>query len=94
MELLHWSLVPAQELKLSRISELGKTGVAISVLALTLNGVVDYCLQIPTSQSAKLGGSSLYMRKLLSIIKSRIDTRTVDITLKFTLSTLWNLSGK
>jgi len=33
------------------------------------------------------------MQKFLSIIDSRINSRIIDTTLKFTLSALWNLSG-
>ena len=34
------------------------------------------------------------MKKLLSLVTQRMEERSVDITLKFTLSALWNLTGK
>jgi len=33
------------------------------------------------------------MAKLLSIVFEKLSTRTVDVTMKFTLSALWNLTG-
>ena len=33
------------------------------------------------------------MRKLLSIVKQKTEVQAVDITMKFTLSALWNLTG-
>ena len=36
----------------------------------------------------------LPMQKLLSIVKQKADTQVVDITLKFTLSALWNLTDE
>lgn len=34
------------------------------------------------------------MRKLLKIVRNKVETQSVDITIKFTLSALWNLTGK
>lgn len=34
------------------------------------------------------------MRKLLSMVQSRVESRVSDITLKFTLSALWNLTDE
>jgi len=34
------------------------------------------------------------MEKFMSIIDEKIKNRVIDTTLKFTLSALWNLSGK
>jgi len=33
------------------------------------------------------------MKKLLSLVRSKVETKQVDITMKFTLSALWNLTG-
>lgn len=33
------------------------------------------------------------MRKLLTLVQIRMEEKSVDITLKFTLSALWNLTG-
>jgi len=52
-----------------------------------------FVVQIPTSQTSCLGGDRRYMKQFLSIIESRINSRVIDTTLKFTLSALWNLSG-
>lgn len=34
------------------------------------------------------------MKKLLSLVKQRMESVQIDITLKFTLSALWNLTGQ
>lgn len=34
------------------------------------------------------------MRKLLAMVQSRVETNYTDITLKFTLSALWNLTDE
>ncbi len=34
------------------------------------------------------------MQKLLKLVRRRIEERTVDVTLKFTLSALWNLTDE
>ena len=49
--------------------------------------------QISTEQTSQLGAKASYMRKLLSIVKTKSETQAVDITMKFTLSALWNLTG-
>ena len=51
-------------------------------------------LQISTDQTSNLGSKPRYMKKLLQLVKGRMETRTIDITLKFTLSALWNLTGR
>lgn len=50
--------------------------------------------KISTAQTALLGARNLYMRKLLSLVQRRMEERVVDITLKFTLSALWNLTDE
>lgn len=49
--------------------------------------------KISTAETSQLG-APLYMKKLLSIVKDKIDEGTVDITMKFTLSALWNLTDE
>ncbi|XP_045623999.2 protein zyg-11 homolog B isoform X3 [Procambarus clarkii] len=50
--------------------------------------------KISTTQTALLGAKSIYMRKLLSLVQRRMEEGEVDITLKFTLSALWNLTDE
>jgi len=50
--------------------------------------------KISTSETSLLGSQPQYMRKLLSIVKSKVQTSCVDVTIKFTLSALWNLTGE
>ncbi len=42
----------------------------------------------------KLGSQSRYMNKLLSIVRKKVADRTIDVTLKFSLSALWNLTDE
>jgi len=49
--------------------------------------------KISTSETTVLGSTPKYMRKLLSIVKTKTETNVVDITMRFTLSALWNLTG-
>ena len=63
---------------------MGRMSVAIcSILA----------AKISTSETTVLGSTPKYMRKLLSIVKTKMEGTSLDITLKFTLSALWNLTG-
>ncbi|XP_040564607.1 protein zyg-11 homolog B isoform X2 [Lepeophtheirus salmonis] len=50
--------------------------------------------KITTTQTSELGSQPNYMKKLLSIVSNRMEERTIDITLKFTLSALWNLTDE
>ena len=50
--------------------------------------------KISTSETTILGSTPKYMRKLLFIVRVKKDAATVDITLKFTLSALWNLTDE
>ncbi|KAJ9592355.1 hypothetical protein L9F63_015961, partial [Diploptera punctata] len=47
-----------------------------------------------TSETSLLGAQPQYMRKLLSIVRSKVQSSSVDITIKFTLSALWNLTDE
>ena len=49
--------------------------------------------QIPTEQTSRLGTKEVYMTKLLRIVKDKALVKSTDITMKFTLSALWNLTG-
>ena len=56
--------------------------------------------KISTSETTVLGSTPKYMRKLLSLVRNIMEStvdgevdREVNITLKFTLSALWNLTG-
>ena len=48
--------------------------------------------KISTDETSELGSKENYIRKLLSIVQERTNDIVVDITLKFTLSALWNLT--
>uniref|UniRef100_T1J5A3 Uncharacterized protein n=1 Tax=Strigamia maritima TaxID=126957 RepID=T1J5A3_STRMM len=50
--------------------------------------------KISTSETSSLGAKPCYMKKLLSIVRSKMDEGVVDITMKFTLSALWNLTDE
>ncbi|XP_076463188.1 protein zyg-11 homolog B-like [Babylonia areolata] len=50
--------------------------------------------KISTEQTSSLGSKPRYMKKLLQLVKGRMETRIIDITLKFTLSALWNLTDE
>lgn len=52
-----------------------------------------FFLQISTDQTSSLGAKPRYMRKMLQLVKSKVESNAIDITLKFTLSALWNLTG-
>lgn len=50
--------------------------------------------KVSTSETSVLGAKSVYMKKLLSMVQSRVDSKSSDITMKFTLSALWNLTDE
>ncbi|CAG2054174.1 unnamed protein product, partial [Timema podura] len=50
--------------------------------------------KISTNETSLLGAQPQYMKKLLSIVRSKVETKSVDITIKFTLSALWNLTDE
>ncbi|KAK3611985.1 hypothetical protein CHS0354_011644 [Potamilus streckersoni] len=50
--------------------------------------------KISTDKTATLGAKSRYMKKLLQLVRQKMDTQQIDITLKFTLSALWNLTDE
>lgn len=50
--------------------------------------------QVTTEETSELGANPQYMRKLLSMVQTRVANSMADITLKFTLSTLWNLTDE
>uniref|UniRef100_A0A023F1W4 Putative zyg-1-like serine/threonine protein kinase n=2 Tax=Triatoma infestans TaxID=30076 RepID=A0A023F1W4_TRIIF len=50
--------------------------------------------KISTSETSQLGSESKYMHKLLRLVRSKKESGTVDITMKFTLSALWNLTDE
>lgn len=47
-----------------------------------------------TEETSELGACPAYMRKLLAMVQSRVQSTYADITLKFTLSALWNLTDE
>ncbi|XP_049783276.1 protein zyg-11 homolog B-like isoform X2 [Schistocerca cancellata] len=50
--------------------------------------------KISTDETSLLGAHPKYMQKLLDIVRSKVATRSADITIKFTLSALWNLTDE
>ena len=50
--------------------------------------------KITTRETSKLGSTSKYMNKLLQIVRTKTDAEDLDVTLKFTLSALWNLTDE
>ncbi|XP_057336144.1 protein zyg-11 homolog B-like isoform X2 [Microplitis mediator] len=50
--------------------------------------------KISTVETSMLGSKPQYMSKLLSMVRSKIQLRSVDITMRFTLSALWNLTDE
>ncbi|XP_015429427.1 PREDICTED: protein zyg-11 homolog [Dufourea novaeangliae] len=50
--------------------------------------------KITPVETSMLGAQPQYMSKLLAIVKSRVESKSVDITMKFTLSALWNLTDE
>lgn len=50
--------------------------------------------KISTIETSMLGAQPQYMSKLLSMVRSKVQSKSVDITMKFTLSALWNLTDE
>ena len=50
--------------------------------------------KISTVETSMLGAQPQYMSKLLTMVRSKVETKCVDITMKFTLSALWNLTDE
>lgn len=50
--------------------------------------------RVSTAETSQLGARPAYMRKLLAMVQSRVESKTSDVTLKFTLSALWNLTDE
>ena len=58
------------------------------------NYLADLLYQISTEQTSVLGSKPRYIRKMLQLVQTRMESHVIDITLKFTLSALWNLTGE
>ena len=50
--------------------------------------------KITTAQTSELGSHLANMQKLLSIVRTKKQDKSIDVTLKYTLSTLWNLTDE
>ncbi|KAK4877940.1 hypothetical protein RN001_010446 [Aquatica leii] len=50
--------------------------------------------KVSTDETSELGARPNYMRKLLAMVQSRTENKVSDITMKFTLSALWNLTDE
>uniref|UniRef100_A0A8B9KCM9 Zyg-11 homolog (C. elegans) n=1 Tax=Astyanax mexicanus TaxID=7994 RepID=A0A8B9KCM9_ASTMX len=57
---------------------------------------LSYCFlhQLSTEQTAQLGAELFIVKQLLHIVRQKTSQGTVDATLKFTLSALWNLTDE
>ena len=70
-----------------QVSRLGS-----SFVKLTFSSIL--AAKISTEQTSTLGSQASYMKKLLSIVRGRMQDNVMDITMKFTLSALWNLTDE
>lgn len=68
--------------------------IVVCKLLLTKTSSPPAAAKITTQETSKLGSSSNYMQKLLKLVQRRTVERSVDVTLKFTLSALWNLTDE
>lgn len=50
--------------------------------------------KICTNETHLLGAQPMFMRKLLEIVRGKVEAQSLDITIKFTLSALWNLTDE
>ncbi|XP_012283903.1 protein zyg-11 homolog B [Orussus abietinus] len=50
--------------------------------------------KISTVETSLLGAQPHYMSKLLTMVRSKLQSKSVDMTMKFTLSALWNLTDE
>jgi len=50
--------------------------------------------KIPTEQTSQLGAKGSYMKKLLTIVREKKENGIADVTMRFTLSALWNLTDE
>ena len=50
--------------------------------------------KISTVETSMLGAQPQYMSKLLAMVRTKVESKSVDITMKFTLSALWNLTDE
>ncbi|KAF5291794.1 hypothetical protein FQA39_LY14282 [Lamprigera yunnana] len=50
--------------------------------------------KVSTDETSELGARPPYMQKLLAMVQSRLENKVSDITMKFTLSALWNLTDE
>ncbi|XP_052825514.1 protein zyg-11 homolog B [Octopus bimaculoides] len=50
--------------------------------------------KISTEETSRLGGTHHYMQKMLELVHQKMEHMAIDITLKFTLSALWNLTDE
>lgn len=50
--------------------------------------------RVSTAETSILGATDTYMSKLLSMVETKILEKRDDITMKFTLSALWNLTDE
>ena len=58
------------------------------------NPLIFSAARITTAQTSELGSHLAYMKKLLGIVKQRQQDHNIDVTLKYTLSALWNLTDE
>ena len=57
------------------------------------NGLLS-AAKMTTKETSDLGSKPEYMNRLLEIVRKRMEENDLDITLRFTLSALWNLTDE
>lgn len=65
---------------------------SIETLCVAVSSVI--AAKISSAETALIGSCPRYMNKLLDIVRRKLNEKAVDLTLGFTLSTLWNLTDE
>ncbi|XP_067273310.1 protein zyg-11 homolog isoform X1 [Pseudorasbora parva] len=68
--------------------------MAVAIISILAAKVSSYSLRLSTEQTAQLGAELFIVKQLLHIVRQKACQGTVDATLKFTLSALWNLTDE
>ncbi|XP_048064500.1 protein zyg-11 homolog isoform X1 [Megalobrama amblycephala] len=68
--------------------------MAVAIISILAAKVSSHSLRLSTEQTAQLGAELFIVKQLLHIVRQKTCQGTVDATLKFTLSALWNLTDE
>uniref|UniRef100_H3A2E0 Zyg-11 family member, cell cycle regulator, like n=1 Tax=Latimeria chalumnae TaxID=7897 RepID=H3A2E0_LATCH len=63
-------------------------------MAVAIISIILFIRLLSTEQTAQLGAELFIVKQLLHIVEQKTNQNTVDTTLKFTLSALWNLTDE